>query len=180
MPIDLIKSTLNFNAGFTYTETPGLVNNISNKTINYAYNTGLDINSNISEKIDFSLGINATINDVTNTVQKSLNSTYYNTSSFARINWTFWKGFFLSLDMNYLYTTGYSDGYNQDLFITNFSIGNRAIYKNNFDIKFQVFDIFDKTKNISRNVTDAYFEDLRSLTLKRYGLLTLTYYIRPF
>jgi hypothetical protein len=96
------------------------------------------------------------------------------------VNWTIWNGFFVSLDLNHLYTTGYSDGYNQNLFITNFGIGNRAIYKNNFDIKFQVFDIFDQTRNITRNVTDAYFEDLRSLSLKRYGLLTVSYYIRPF
>lgn len=180
MPLDFIKSTLNFNAGFTYTETPGLVNNITNKTVNYAYTTGLDINSNISDKIDFSIGLNATINDVRNSVQKVLNTTYYNTTSFARFNWTFWQSFFLSLDFNYLYTTGYSDGYNQNLFITNFGLGNRAIYKNNFDLKFQVFDLFDQTKSISRNVTDAYFEDINSLALKRYGLLTLTYYIRPF
>jgi hypothetical protein len=179
-PLDFIKSTLNFNAGFTYTETPGLINKVSNKTQTNAYTSGLDLNSNISDKIDFSIGISATANDVTNSVQQALNNTYYNVTSFARVNWTIWNGFFVSLDLNHLYTTGYSDGYNQNLFITNFGFGNRAIYKNNFDIKFQVFDIFDKTKNISRNVTDAYFEDLRSLSLKRYGLLTVSYYIRPF
>jgi len=180
MPLDFIKSTLNTNLGFTYTETPGLVNHMENTTENYAYTSGLDLNSNISENLDFSIGISGTINDVSNTVQQALNSTYYSLTSFARFNLTLFAGFFVNLDFNYLYTTGYSDGYNQDLFITNFGLGNRALYKNNFDLKFQVFDIFDQTKSISRNVTDSYFEDINTLALKRYGLLTLTYYIRPF
>lgn len=180
LPIDFIKSTLNLNLGVTFSETPGKVNGIQNITDNYAYTTGIDLNSNISPEIDYSIGFNGTLNKIQNQVQRALNGNYYNITSYARLNWTIWKGFFISLDFNYLYSSGYSDGFNQDLFITNLGIGNRALYKNNFDLKFQVFDVFDKTKSISRNVTDSYFEDVQSLTLRRYGIFTLTYYLRPF
>jgi hypothetical protein len=117
---------------------------------------------------------------VRNTVQTALNNDYNNINSYARVSWTIWKGFYTQIELSHNYSSGYSDGYNKNLLITNITFGNRALYNNNFDFKLQVFDLFDKNNTIQRNVTDSYFEDVRSLTLKRYALFTLTYYIRPF
>ncbi|MGB9701648.1 MAG: TonB-dependent receptor [Candidatus Kapaibacteriota bacterium] len=180
LPVDFISSNLNINAGFTYNQTPGNINLKENTSKNYSYNIGLDLNSNISEFIDFSIGSTAIISQVRNSVQTALNNDYNNINSYARISWTVWQGFYTQLEIYHNYSSGYSQGYNKNLLITNITIGNRALYKNNFDFKLQVFDLFDKNNTIQRNVTDAYFEDVQSLTLKRYGLLTLTYYIRPF
>lgn len=180
MPIDFISSNLNINAGFTYNQTPGSINQIANTSQNYSYNIGVDLNSNISEFIDFSLGSTAILSMVRNTVQTALNNDYNNINSYARVSWTIWKGFYTQIELSHNYSSGYSDGYNKNLLITNITFGNRALYNNNFDFKLQVFDLFDKNNTIQRNVTDSYFEDVRSLTLKRYALFTLTYYIRPF
>ncbi len=180
VPVDLIKSTLNLNGGFSYTEAPGLINNLDNISKTYTYNLGFDLNSNISPEIDFSVGTSALYNLMRNNVRSTFNGEYYNIISYARINWTFWKTFFVSLDLNHRYSTGYSSGYNQDLFITNLTLGNRAIFNNNFDVRLQIFDLFDQTRSISRNITDAYFEDINSLALRRYGMLAITYYLRPF
>lgn len=180
VPVDLIKSTLNLNGGFSYTEAPGQINGVDNLSKTYTYNIGFDLNSNISPEIDFSVGTSTLYNVMRNNVRNTFNGEYYNIISYARINWTFWKSFFVSLDLNHRYSTGYSTGYNQDLFITNLTIGNRTIYNNNFDVRLQVFDLFDQTKSISRNITDAYFEDINSLVLRRYGMLSVTYYLRPF
>lgn len=180
VPVDFIKSTLNLNGGFSYTEAPGQINGLDNLSKTYTYNLGFDLNSNISPEIDFSVGTTALYNLMRNNVRNTFNGEYYNVISFARVNLTFWKSFFVSLDLNHRYSTGYTTGYNQDLFITNVTFGNRAIYNNNFDIRLQVFDLFDQTKSISRNITDAYFEDINSLALRRYGMLAVTYYLRPF
>lgn len=180
VPIDFIKSTLNTNGGFSYTEAPGKINGVDNLSKTYSYNLGFDLNSNISPEIDFSVGTSALYNVMRNNVRNTFNGEYYNLISYARINWTFWNSFFVSFDLNHRYSTGYSSGYNQDLFITNVTLGNRAIYNNNFDVRLQIFDLLDQTKSISRNITDAYFEDINSLTLRRYGMLAVTYYLRPF
>jgi len=164
----------------SYTEAPGQINGVDNLSKTYTYNIGFDLNSNISPEIDFSVGTSTLYNVMRNNVRNTFNGEYYNIISYARINWTFWKSFFVSLDLNHRYSTGYSTGYNQDLFITNLTIGNRTIYNNNFDVRLQVFDLFDQTKSISRNITDAYFEDINSLVLRRYGMLSVTYYLRPF
>ncbi len=179
-PLDLIKSTINLNFGLTYSQNPGIINEIENISESLSYNAGLDLNSNISKDLDFSLGSTFILSNLSNDVVKSLNGEYYNLISFARLNITLWKGFFIQLDFNHRYSDGYSDGYNQDVFITNLAIGNRALFNNNFDLKIQVFDLFNKTLDIQRNITESYFEDVHNLTLQRYGLLTLTYYIRPF
>ena len=180
VPVDLIKSTLNLNGGFSYTEAPGQINGVDNLSKTYTYKIGFDLNSNISPEIDFSVGTSTLYNVMRNNVRNTFNGEYYNIISYARINWTFWKSFFVSFDLNHRYSTGYTAGYNQDLFITNLTFGNRAIYNNNFDVRLQVFDLFDQTKSISRNITDAYFEDINSLVLRRYAMFAITYYIRPF
>lgn len=180
MPIDLISCNLNFNAGLTYNQTPGMINQVNNTSKNYSYNIGVDLSSNISELIDFSIGTSAILSSVRNTAQVALNNDYNNINSYAKVTWTFWKGFYIQAELNHNYATGYSDGYNQNVLLTNLTLGNRTLYNNNFDLKVQVFDLLNQNNNIQRSVTDSYFEDIRSLTLKRYGLLTLTYYIRPF
>jgi hypothetical protein len=43
-----------------------------------------------------------------------------------------------------------------------------------------IYDILNQNKNIRRNVTETYIEDIRTQTLTRYLLLTFTYNLRQF
>jgi hypothetical protein len=51
------------------------------------------LSSNISEKIDFTIGYLGTYNVVQNTLQTKSNNNYYTHSANAKFNWLFWKGF---------------------------------------------------------------------------------------
>src|SRR5664279_4614705 len=66
MPIKFLKSNLNWNAGVSYTNLPGLLNNVSNIAKTYDYNLGAVLSSNISQYIDFTLSYSASINTVKN------------------------------------------------------------------------------------------------------------------
>lgn len=49
-PFKKLKSNINMNAGFTYTTTPGKINDEINLADNYNINSGLTVGSNINEK----------------------------------------------------------------------------------------------------------------------------------
>ena len=77
MPIKFLKSNLNWNAGVSFTNQPGLLNNISNIARTYNYNLGAALSSNISQYIDFTLTYSANINTVKNSIQPTLNNNYF-------------------------------------------------------------------------------------------------------
>ena len=76
LPLKLLKSNLSINAGLTYSNTPGLINNIKNTSKSVTYNTGFVVASNISEFVDFNINYTANISDVKNSIQPQLNNKY--------------------------------------------------------------------------------------------------------
>ncbi|HSC38804.1 MAG TPA: outer membrane beta-barrel protein, partial [Chitinophagaceae bacterium] len=72
MPIKFIKSNLNWNAGFSYTKLPGLINNQSSISDTYNYNLGAVLGSNISQYVDFIFSYSANFNVVKNSLQAQL------------------------------------------------------------------------------------------------------------
>ena len=47
-------------------------------------------------------------------------------------------------------------------------------------ISLNVYDILGQTKNINRNVTASYIEDMRYNSLTRYGMVTFSYRFNTF
>jgi hypothetical protein len=74
MPLKFIKTTLNVNAGFSYSKAPGLVNYLTTSTNAYAYNTGVVLASNISEYVDFNISYGVNFNN-SNTKSTTTTST---------------------------------------------------------------------------------------------------------
>jgi len=48
------------------------------------------------------------------------------------------------------------------------------------EIRLSVFDLLDQNQSISRNVTETYFEDVTTMVLKQYFMLTFTYNLKNF
>ena len=86
-PINFISSNLNLNGSVGYSRTPGMID----EEINYANNTnfraGLNLSSNISEKIDFNISTSSSFNLVDNTLLTQQNNNYFNQSTQLRLNW---------------------------------------------------------------------------------------------
>ncbi len=178
LPITKIKCNLNFNAGFTYTRTPSLINNLQNLSNTYGVNGGITLGSNLSDKIDFTLSYMGTYNIVQNTLQTSSNNNYYQHNASLRFNWQFWKGFVFNTGLQNTLYAGVSQGYNQNIFLWNAALGYKFLKDQSLDVRVSVNDILNQNSGITRNVTETYVEDSKSKVLKRYMLLTVTYTIK--
>lgn len=179
-PINKIKCNLNVNAGVNYTRTPGLINDNLNFSHSPSGNLGVSLSSNISKDIDFMISSTTNMTYVSNTLQQNLNSNFINQTSRAKIYWDIWKGIVITGDLTHQYFTGLSQGFNQNFFLWNMGLAKKFLKKREAEIKFSVFDILNQNNSISRNITDIYTEDMRTVVLNRFYMLTFTYNFRTF
>lgn len=89
-------------------------------------------------------------------------------------------GLVLSTDINYSQTSGYSSGYNTKQWIWNASIAYQFLRDRKASIQVSVYDILGERKNISRNQTASYIEDVAYNSLGRYAMVTFTYRFTTF
>jgi len=179
-PIKALKLNLNLNSGVNLTKLPGLINEQLNTSTNYALTQGIVLSSNISPKVDFTIGINGNYNIVQNSVQPQLNNNYFSQSTSARVNWIFGKGFVLQTDLTNQSYRGLGAGFNQNFTLWNASVGKKFLKDKKGELKLTVFDILAQNNSINRNVTETYVEDVTSRVLTQYGMLTFTYTLRNF
>ena len=179
-PVTAIKCNLNFNAGVSYTRSPGLINNVENLSNNYALNGGLGISSNISENIDFSLSTSANYNIVKNTLQGQANNNYFSQSTSFKLNWIFLDRVVFNTSLNHTYYNGLSQSYNQNFVLWNSSLGYKFLKDKSIELKVSIFDILAQNSSINRTVTETYIEDSKTNVLSRYFMVTFTYNLRKF
>jgi hypothetical protein len=179
-PIKAIKTNMNINAGFSYVNTPGIVNGISNKSKTYTYNTGLVFSSNVSQYIDFTLSYSANFNRVVNSLQPELNNKYFNHISGAQVNLLNKKGWFYQADINNQLYRGLADGFNQDFWLLNMGIGKKFLKDQKGELKLSVFDLLKQNQSITRTATESSILDVQNQVLQQYFMLTFTYKLKNF
>ncbi|MFN7118376.1 MAG: outer membrane beta-barrel protein [Saprospiraceae bacterium] len=180
LPVKGIKSNLNLNAGFTYTLTPGLINNRINEANTYNLSGGLVLSSNISEKLDFTLSYGGNYNIVENTLQPQLNNNFFYQNTGFRLNWLPAKWLVINTDLNHTLYTGLGEGFDQNFLLWNAGIGYRFLKNNVGEIRLNAFDLLGQNNSISRSVTESFIEDNITQVLTRYFMLTFTYNLRSF
>lgn len=128
-----------------------------------------------TEKFDFSLRANLTYNNVRYSVNPSLNETYLTQNYSGDFSYTFKNDITLSTDFEYYINTGRAEGFNQRVPLWKASISKLFFKRKNGELKASVHDILNRNQNISRNTGDNYIQDVRSIVLKRFFMLTFLF-----
>jgi hypothetical protein len=168
-------SNLNFNNNINYSRTPGLF-----RDEKYMTNT-LSVRQTAGINIDYkglNLGLNGsfTYNNVSYSGETdAADQKYYTQVYSADISYTFLKTIIFSTDFDYTINTGRGQGFNQSIPIWNTSLAKQLFKKQNGEIKFSVNDLLNKNQSITREVNNRYIQDVRSIVLRRYFMLTFTY-----
>jgi hypothetical protein len=177
MPLKFIKTTLNVNAGFSYSKLPGLVDYQKTFTNSYGYNGGIVLASNISEYVDFNLSYNANYNNSkTNTTPKTTNE-YLNQTIGGQVNLLSKNGWFVQNDIS---GNIYSGGLDQRFWLWNAAIGKKFLKNKAGELKLSVFDLLKQNQSITRTVTENYVQDVQTQVLQQYFMLTFTYSLKNF
>ena len=179
-PVNFIKSNLNLNTGYTYTNSPSVLNSQFNRSKNHVFSAGFYLSSNISQNIDFSVAYNGSLNQVRNSLPAKPATDYYNHRVTLNLTYNFLDRFVLSSDASQLNYTGLSQSSNENYILWNAYIGYKMLKNKSLELKASIYDILNQNQGISRTVSDTYTEDSQSNVLKQYAMLTLTWNLKYF
>ena len=180
IPVKVIKTNINLNAGYSYSRLPGQIDYSNVVTNNSVYNGGVVFASNISEYVDFNLSYNASFNNTKTTVAKSNNSNYVNQTAGLQLNLLDKKGWFVKNDISNQSYSGLSAGLNQSFWLWNAAIGKKILKKQAGELKLSVFDLLKQNQSITRTVSAIEIVDAQSKVLQQYFMLTFTYNLKNF
>ena len=178
LPVKSLKTTVNLNAGFSYSRLPGQANYVNLTTNNIVYNGGVVLASNISEYVDFNISYSANFNRTYGDV--SSNNNYVYQAAGVTLNLLDKKGWFVQNDVSYQANSGLSAGLNQKYGLWNAALGKKFLKNRVGELKLSVFDLLKQNQSITRTVTTNYIEDVQTNVLQRYFLLTFTYNLKNF
>ncbi len=105
---------------------------------------------------------------------------YFSHTTTAKLNLLSKTGWLFNTDLSNQIYTGLSDGYNQSYWLWNMAIAKKILKGQKGEVRLSVFDLLDQNQSISRNVTETYFEDVTTMVLKQYFMLTFTYNLKNF
>ncbi|MDX5423428.1 MAG: outer membrane beta-barrel protein [Hymenobacteraceae bacterium] len=179
-PLNIISSNINLRGFAGFSRIPGMIDDQVNYANNINFGTGLNISSNISEKIDFNVSSNFNYNIVENTLRTNQNNNYYTLSSNLRYNWILWKGIVYRTELNHQYNSGLSAGVDNSYLLWNMSLGKKVFKNQQGEISLSVNDLLKQNVSIQRNIASDYIEDVQSTVLQRYFMVTFSYNIRKF
>ncbi|MCB0575502.1 MAG: outer membrane beta-barrel protein, partial [Saprospiraceae bacterium] len=180
MPVKWIKTNLNLDLSYNYSRTPGLLDGALNYAKNNTVGVGVTFASNISERVDFTISTRPSWSKVRNSLQSGTNTEYISQASRLRLNWIIVEGFVLRTDLNHQGYSGLSDGYNQNYWLWNLAIGKKVFKNERGEITLAINDLLKQNRNITRNVTETYIEDLQTNALQQFVMLSFTYNLRNF
>lgn len=178
MPLKGLKTNLNFDAGWNYSRSPGLINEVKNITNSHTFSAGLTFASNISENLDFTLSLRPALTRTTNNLQTDFNSQNLSQNSRFKFSWLFYKGMIIRSDITHQLNSGLSDGFNQNYWLWNIAFGKKVFKNQRGELALSINDVLNQNRDIRRTVTEVYVEDVRTNALTQFVMLSFTYNLR--
>ena len=155
---------------------PALTNNAKNPSVN----AGLVVGSNLSERMDFRITGNGSYSKVINTIQKANDQTYMSYNTQFVLNYMPSKSWVINSDITYQAFKGLSSSFNQSYYLWNAGLGYKFGKNKAAELRLTAYDILNQNRSIQRNVTQTYYEDVKTTVLTRYVMMTFSYKLRKF
>jgi hypothetical protein len=176
IPFKKLKgSSLNFTNSISYNRDVSKLYKATNYTKTLIISQSAGLNMDFKNKFNFGVTGRIAYNNARYTVKSYEATDYYTQTYTTNVNYFILKTLILSTDFNYIINTGRAAGYNQSIPLWNASIAKQIFKKNNGEIKFSVNDIMNQNQSISTTQTENYTENINTVVLKRYFMLTFTY-----
>ena len=181
-PVNFIKSNFTINGGASISESPSIINGDINTMQTVTYNGGVQIGSNVSEYVDFTVRYNGSYSISTNSseLRARNNNKYFNQSASAQLRWIFWKGITFTGNVSYSQYKGITTDYNTETTLINIYFGKKLFKSQRGELSIGVNDLLDQNKAFSRSVSATSISNSTSMVMGRYVAVQFIYNIRSF
>lgn len=169
-------SSLNFTTMALFNRDVSLLYKQKNVGNTWTLTQRAGANFSLKEKWDLSANASLSYYNIKYSVNTALNESYLSQTYSADVAYTFKKpGIILSTDIDYYVNSGRADGFNQSIPLWNASMSKQLFKKKNGELKFSVNDILNQNQSITRNNGDNYIEDVQSMVLRRYFMVSFLF-----
>ena len=175
-PITKIKTNMEVGLMYHYSRTPFFKDEIKKITNSNAPALMLRFTSNITENIDFNIfnRVEYTFSSTSSPDSRELNRSIVESAT-ARLNYIFFKGFFVNVDYTFRYNYFIDNELDKPMqHQLNAAIG-KKFFNDKFEIRATAFDILDQNKAIRQNVTEESVQNIVYNNLERYFAISLRY-----
>jgi hypothetical protein len=191
-PLTFMKSNLNLRAGASYQETPSLtgkwdgntdytIATTTNNSRNVGVNGGLVLGSNISEKVDFTIGYDISYNNVWNSTLTGGNNSYLRHNLFANFKVILPASFTISGNAFYTNYNALKGGaFDQQYVLLNASIGKKIFRDKSGEISLFCNDIANQNTSFQRQWNVDNMTNVTNSVIGRYFGVKFTWNIRKF
>ena len=179
-PLKKPKSNLNFGLNLSRNQSQTLVNDLSNYTRNTTAGFNASWTTNIKEGFDMNFSSNSSMSFARYTLQPQQNGDFFTQTFVAEPTIYTKSGWVFSTDFRYIKNTGRAEGFNTNIPLWSASIAKQLFKKKDGELKFYVFDLLNQNQSLTRNVTGNTIQDVSTVVLKRYFMISFTYNIRSF
>ncbi len=181
LPVRFLASNLNFNIGAMFGQTPNILNGVKFVRTESYYNGGVQLSSNISENIDFTLSYNGSYNIARGSVGgRRTDDRFFDQYASADLKWVIWKGITLTASAAYNQYRGITDNYNEKYLLCNIYIGKKLFRNQLGEISIGVNDLLDQNKSFRRTVSSESIRNSTNLAIGRYFAIQFVYNLRSF
>jgi len=178
LPLKKEGAAINTNTAFLVNRDINFINGVKGAVQNY--NIVQELIFNYANKSAMNLSTRASVlwNGVRYSTQKSNNSNFFSYYLSADISIELPAGFAIGSNADYILNTGRTEGYNQSAVLLNAFISKSLFRNKKGGIKLQGFDLLSQNLSITRNVGENYIEDVQARILKRFFLVSFSYYLK--
>lgn len=181
LPVRFLGSNLNFNVGAMLAQTPNIMDGEKYVRNESYFNGGIQLSSNISENLDFTLMYNGSYNIASSvTSSGTTRDRFVNQYASADLKWVIWKGFTLTLNASYNQYKGITSNYDEQYVLCNVYLGKKLFRNQLGEISIGVNDLFNQNTNFRRTVQSSYIQNSTNLAIGRYIAVQFVYNLRLF
>lgn len=178
-----LTTRLSFNRDVTLTKTivsKDVLNppNVRSLTNNYIAGQTIRWTMNLQERFDLNFASTSTFNFIRYTVNSSQNGDYFTQSISAEPTYSTKSGWVLGSNFDLQMNRGQGAEFDQTIPLWSASLSKLMLKNKRGELKFNVYDILNQNKSISRTSSENSIIDTRTQVLTRYFLLSFTYNIR--
>lgn len=181
LPVRFLGSNLNFNVGVTLAQIPNILDGEKFMRNENYFNGGVQLSSNISENIDFTVTYNGSYNIASGVTQgRRTEDKFVNQYASADLKWVFWKGFTFTGSASWNQYRGITSSYNEQYILCNLYIGKKIFRNQLAEVSVGVNDLFNQNTSFRRTIASSYIQNSTNLAIGRYIALQFVYNLRNF
>jgi hypothetical protein len=179
VPLRNLKYSAFSTSEIKYNHTSGFIDreiNVSNRT-ELLQELGLNYRT---DAFNFSIRGNVSTNAVHNSLDKTRNQEFYNYGGRSEAMLFLPWDLTASSDITYSAGAGYADGFNINEWMWNASVQKSLFRQKNGTLGFNIYDILQQRRNISRTVTANYIRDTTTSTITSFFMVNFSYRFNIF